>query len=220
MLKNGKYYCDYCGKEITNRALKDLKKRKHHFCNRQHFHLSKTNKISYESDYVVLEVCYIDKKEKCLVDIDDYENKIKPLGTKIFMYENGYCYFCVQKKGLNKKIKLHRYLMGVVEKEDIIIDHINRNPLDNRKCNLRKGNTVLNTYNKDYSSNSTSKVKGVSWNKAMQKWRGQVQVNGVRKYTNPFKSFESCVEVTEALRKEMYEEYRKTLKGKMKKDWE
>lgn len=219
MFRDGKYYCEYCGKEIINRALKDLKKRKHHFCNRQHFHLSKMNKISYESDYVVLEVRYIDKKEKCLVDIDDYENKIKSLGTKIFMYENGYCYFCVQKNGQNKKIKLHRYLMDVVDKEDIVIDHINRNPLDNRKSNLRKCNTVLNTYNKDYNSNSTSNVKGVSFNKAMQKWRGQVQVNGIRIYTNPYKSFEECCKVTEDLRKQMYEEYRKTLDDKLKENW-
>lgn len=219
MLKDGKAYCDYCGKEIVGRCQLHLERVKKHFCTCEHRVLFTMNKIEYKKDYVVVYIDYKRKQYKCLVDINDYEYKIKPLGTKIFMYENGYCYFCVQKNGLNKKVKLHRYLMGVVEKEDIIIDHINRNPLDNRRCNLRKGNTVLNTYNKDYSSNSTSKVKGVSWNKAMQKWRGQVQVNGVRKYTNPFKSFESCVEVTEALRKEMYEEYRKTLKGKMKKDW-
>lgn len=219
MLKDGKYYCEYCGKEIIHRALKKLQKAKHHFCNREHFHLSKMNKIEYRDNYVAIFVEYKDKQYECLVDIDDYENKIKLLGTKIFMYENGYCYFCVQKNKQNKKIKLHRYFMDVVDKEDVVIDHINRNPLDNRKCNLRKGNTILNTYNRDYSSNSISKVKGVSFNKAMQKWRGQVQVNGKRIYTEPYKSFETCVEVTEELRKQMYEEYRKTLKGKMKNDW-
>lgn len=220
MFRDGKYYCEYCGREITNRALKDLKKRKHHFCNRNHWVMSTMNRVEYKTDYVIIEVRYNNKIGKCLVDIDDYENRIKPLGTKIFMYENGYCYFrfsgSIQDR---KKIKLHRYLMDVIDKEDIVIDHINRNPLDNRKSNLRKCNTVLNTYNKDYNSNSTSKVKGVSWNKAMQKWRGQVQVNGVRIYTHPYKSFEECCKVTEGLRKQMYEEYRKTLDDKLKENW-
>ena len=109
--------------------------------------------------------------------------------------------------------------MNVVDDDAVIIDHINRNPLDNRKSNLRIGNTVLNTYNKDYNSNSISKVKGVSWNKAMQKWIGQVQVNGVRIYTHSYKSFEECCKVTEDLRKQMYEEYRNTLDDKLKENW-
>lgn len=214
MFRDGKYYCEYCGKEITNRALKDLKKRKHHFCNRQHFHLSKMNKISYESDYVVLEVRYVDKKEKCLVDIDDYENKIKPLGTKIFMYENGYCYFCVQKNGQNKKIKLHRYLMGVVEKEDIIIDHINRNPLDNRKRNLRCVDQIINFQNTICQRDSKSGVKGVDWHKGKQRWRGLVQVNHKRHLVGWFKDFEECCKATQEKRKELLKKYYKEITNK------
>lgn len=220
MLKDNKYYCDYCGKEIVGRCKKHLQRVKKHFCTREHRVLFTMNKVEYRDDYVVIFVEHKGEQHECLVDVNDYEKKIKPLGTKIFMYGNNYCYFSLcTKENPRKKIKLHRYLMNVVDKEDVVIDHINRNRLDNRKCNLRKSNTVLNTYNRDYSSNSTSKVKGVSFNKAMQKWRGQVQVNGKRIYTEPYKSFETCVEVTEELRKQMYKEYRKTLKDSIKKKW-
>lgn len=37
---------------------------------------------------------------------------------------------------INDKVKLlHRYLLNYDRKD--VIDHINNNPLDNRKCNLR-----------------------------------------------------------------------------------
>lgn len=214
MIKNGKAYCDYCGIEIIGRCQAHLHRVKKHFCTRKHRVLSTLNKIKYKDNYVVLEVFCGEKKGECLIDVDDYENRIKPLGIKIFMYKTGYCYFCLR----NKKIKLHRFLIGINEKY-IVIDHINRNPLDNRKGNLRIANTILNTYNKDFSSNSTSKVKGVSWNKAMQKWRGQVQINGVRKYTQPYKNFEECCLVTKKMREKMYNEYIETLDNRFKQNW-
>ena len=220
MFRDGKTYCDYCGAEIVGRCQAHLHRVKKHYCSVEHRVLSTMNKVQYIDNYVALDVQYGKKIEKCLIDIEDYENKIKPLGVKINMYQKGYCYFRFSGCGQNrKKIKLHRFLMNVVDDDAVIIDHINRNPLDNRKSNLRIGNTVLNTYNKDYNSNSISKVKGVSWNKAMQKWIGQVQVNGVRIYTHSYKSFEECCKVTEDLRKQMYEEYRNTLDDKLKENW-
>jgi len=44
---------------------------------------------------------------------------------------------------------LHRYLMGNVPK-GMVIDHINRKPLDNRKSNLRIVTYEENAYNSDY----------------------------------------------------------------------
>ena len=220
MLKDGKCFCDYCGIEIVGRCQAHLHRVRKHYCSVEHRILSTLNKVEYRDNYVVIYVNHKDKQYECLVDIDDYKNKIKSLGTKIFMYKNGYCYFRFSGCGQNrKKIKLHRFLMNVVDDNTVIIDHINRNPLDNRKSNLRIANYKLNTYNASLFGNNTSKVKGVSFNKAMQKWRGQVQVNGVRVYTHPYKSFEECCKVTEDLRKQMYEEYRNTLDDKLKENW-
>lgn len=220
MFKDGKAYCDYCGEEIIGRCQAHLHRVKKHFCTREHRVLSTLNKVQYMDNYVILDVQYGKRIEKCLIDIDDYENKIKPLGIKINMYQKGYCYFRFSGSGRERrKIKLHRYLMGCHETTYPIIDHINRNPLDNRKCNLRIANGVLNVQNTSLSSNNTSKVKGVSWNKKERKWRGQVQVNGVRIYTHPYKSFEECCKVTEDLRKQMYEEYKNTLDDKLKENW-
>ncbi len=43
---------------------------------------------------------------------------------------------------------LHRYLMGTHQNKSLSIDHINRNRLDNRRCNLRWASSSVQNYNK------------------------------------------------------------------------
>lgn len=52
-----------------------------------------------------------------------------------------------------------------------VIDHINQDPLDNRLCNLRETDRKTNSHNrKKWRKNTTSKYKGVSYNKNSQKY--------------------------------------------------
>ena len=56
-------------------------------------------------------------------------------------------------------------------------DHIDRNPLNNRRNNLRPATISENSYNKSKYKNNTSGVTGVNWNKNSGKWVAQIQVN-------------------------------------------
>lgn len=59
------------------------------------------------------------------------------------------------------KLKLHRFIMNTKQGE--VVDHINRNTLDNRKCNLRNVTPQNNTKNcKIYINNNTG-FKGISF---------------------------------------------------------
>lgn len=60
----------------------------------------------------------------------------------------------------NKKIRLHREI--VKAPKDMIVDHINRNKLDNRKENLRICTTAENSRNRTPYLNRKL-PKGVSW---------------------------------------------------------
>lgn len=59
-------------------------------------------------------------------------------------------------------------------------DHIDRNPLNNRRHNLRPATCSQNTINRGVMKNNTSGITGVSWDKRLQKWSVRLQVNGER----------------------------------------
>ena len=61
-----------------------------------------------------------------------------------------------------------------------VIDHINGNRLDNRICNLRETNQMINILNVDN--------KGCYYHKVAKKWAAQIQVFGKHKYLGLFNS--------------------------------
>lgn len=72
-----------------------------------------------------------------------------------------------------KQMLLHRLICSAPENKTV--DHINRNRLDNRKCNLRLCTTAQNSYNKAVSANTKSGFKGVCY--LHGKWQAQIMYN-------------------------------------------
>lgn len=66
------------------------------------------------------------------------------------------------------------------------VDHINRDSLDNRKCNLRQASLRENIINRGKHSNNTSGYKGVSYDKESSKFKASIGVNGKRKNLGRF----------------------------------
>tara|TARA_R110000744_G_scaffold169216_1_gene287071 strand:- start:203 stop:688 length:486 start_codon:yes stop_codon:yes gene_type:complete len=56
-----------------------------------------------------------------------------------------------------------------------LLDHINRNKLDNRIENLREASFKLNVINSKTGKNNTSGRKGVSWNARRQNYRAYIK---------------------------------------------
>lgn len=86
--------------------------------------------------------------------------------------------FANKEKANGKRCALlmHRLIMG--ESSNLFVDHINRNGLDNRRCNLRFATPQQNCANSTTRRDNKSGVKGVGWRKDRQKWRAQITVNG------------------------------------------
>lgn len=70
-----------------------------------------------------------------------------------------------------KMISLHRLIMGCTYGDGRVIDHINRNTLDNRRCNLRDADMQLNSYNRRLNRNNKTGYKGVHYYKKGGKYR-------------------------------------------------
>lgn len=62
-------------------------------------------------------------------------------------------------------------------KNGLEVDHINRNGLDNRKCNLRMCTNAQNSANSAIRKHNTSGYKGVSWSKWNKKWGCSIGFN-------------------------------------------
>lgn len=74
-----------------------------------------------------------------------------------------------------------------------IPDHINRNPLDNRKGNLRIVDKSLNAVNAGLRANNKSGVTGVNWDKHANSWRAYISYQGKRIELGHRKDFEKAV---------------------------
>jgi hypothetical protein len=62
----------------------------------------------------------------------------------------------------------------------LVIDHINHNPLDNRRKNLRWATRRQNAMNSRKPKGCSSDYRGVHYNKLKCKWLARITVNGKR----------------------------------------
>lgn len=124
----------------------------------------------------------------------------KPAGT---VNSNGYCVITIN----SKKYFAHRliWLWHGLELPPMI-DHINRNTLDNRIENLRPSDYVTNAYNSKRKADNTSGHKNVSWCNTYDKWVVQIYENK-KKHSARFDSLESAVNYANAIRKKLHGEF-------------
>jgi hypothetical protein len=80
-------------------------------------------------------------------------------------------------------IQLHRLLMK--DPIGMVVDHIDRNTLNNRRCNLRVVSKSVNNQNKGMYSNSASGIKYVK--KKGNLWEVMVKKNGRVVYNKCYK---------------------------------
>lgn len=72
------------------------------------------------------------------------------------------------------------------------IDHIDRNPMNNKIENLRIASRSENMHNSVRPKNNTSGIKGVSWDKQFGKWAAYVGRHGKLKRLGRFASKEDA----------------------------
>lgn len=137
-----------------------------------------------------------------LISDEDYEKVSKyHWGVDIGIQKSGREYYRVRR--CYDGVKLHRFIMNVTDPK-IEVDHINHNPLDNRRENLRLCSRRENLLNKEKCKKATSIFKGVVWSPRDQCWYARiVLINGKRKYLGVFTSEEDAAH--------MYDAYAKTL---------
>lgn len=88
-----------------------------------------------------------------------------------------------RRNGKRIQTSFHRLIMGAQKGQ--VVDHINGNSLDNRRCNLRFVTTRQNNLNSKNKSNSKSKFKGVGW--SGNRWQVSIRHGGKQLYLGRYK---------------------------------
>lgn len=109
-----------------------------------------------------------------IIDKEDYDSVSK---FNWHTSNEGYVLRTVYiEEGKWDKVRLHRFLIN--PPTGMVVDHINRDILDNRKSNLRVATRMENSWNSGLKSTNKSGYKGVSYREASRKWRAQLYVDG------------------------------------------
>jgi hypothetical protein len=163
------------------------------------------NRIEILKDSAMMFFNYKGKEFITIIDLEDAE-MLKELnvtwnghtGNTSEVYVRG---TFPKKDGKRKSVMLHRFLMNAPE--GLIVDHVNRNPLDNRKSNLRIVTSSQSSQNKGSYSTNKSGIRGVYFCTTHKKWRAQVRFKGKTR-GGYHDSIESAKEEVIQLRKQLF----------------
>ena len=86
-------------------------------------------------------------------------------------------------------------------------DHIDRNPLNNRKYNLRVANESENAQNRTKQRNNVSGFVGVYWKKKLNKWAVQININKKQTHLGYFINKKDAIITRLRAEKEYYGEF-------------
>ena len=137
-----------------------------------------------------MKIIELTRNKVAIVDDKDYE----------YLCQYNWCAYISNPKSENKRfyavrgrkkadqsgpfmVRMHRVILGVDCDTDIDVDHINGDTLDNTRKNLRVCSRSENFYNKGKkkeNGKSSSKFKGVWWNKHAKKWQAAIWYNKER----------------------------------------
>lgn len=123
------------------------------------------NRYEFTEEYVI---GYTYNGIPFYIDIEDYD-LVKPY--QWYVKNNGYVFS--SKTKTHEAMYLHRLIMGEPQE---MVDHENRNKLDNRKYNLRLCNSSNGNYNRNRLKTNTTGYTGVSYNGKY--YRSYIHIDG------------------------------------------
>ena len=117
-----------------------------------------------------------------IIDVDDYW-LVNQYRWRVRLDKSGNPAYVRTGPARGPQILLHQLVTGLKG-----VDHKDRSGFNNRRKNLRPATTSQNKQNSDSYRNSSSKYKGVHWNKQARKWHVQITHEGKNHYLGLFDS--------------------------------
>lgn len=138
--------------------------------------------------YQVSNIGNIRSIDRVVQDKNGWEKKIKGRTLHPTINKRGYFSANISMNGKRVGIEIHRlvamgFLGHVPNGSIIVVDHIDKNPLNNRVENLR---LVTQRDNINRTVRGKSKYPGVQWVSQIRKWRVMVRNGNTRTYVGSF----------------------------------
>lgn len=160
------------------------------------------NKYIEHNDYV--EVLLPRRKGGVIVTLIDYDSLEEMLNTDVKWYaaydpkvKN---YYVIGELN-GKQIKMHRFITKCPK--GLVVDHINRNTLDNRKENLMNVSIAENARNTKLYRNNKSGVKGVRYRENQNRFIATLKINRTQIHIGSYKTLEEAEKAINKARLEL-----------------
>jgi len=159
------------------------------------------------------QICLRDKKQiidYTKVDDEDFERLNKRRWYRdLDGYAHSVDYIIGKKKWIHISMATEIMKQYNMYDNNKIVDHINRNKLDNRKCNLRMVTKSQSQQNKDKYRNNTSGYKGVYFDKnnSVRPWSSCITSNSKYIYLGRFFTKEEAAKAYNVAAKKYHGEF-------------
>ena len=193
------YECEICGRKVN----KKIRMGGHTLCYKHMHQLHKYGKFldniprtnSDLNDYVVSDgVAYFNlynqKNEKIatfIIDVCDIQ-KVKYHKWRL---SHGHVVTGLPSKGQQRD--LSHVVLDIQKDDSVVVDHINGDPLDNTRDNLRICSQGENVLNKRFMSNNTTGFIGVSYKKDRDRYDPEIRFGYTRCHLGMTKTIEEAV---------------------------
>lgn len=105
-----------------------------------------------------------------------------------------------------RQVLMHRMLLGL-QKSKPLVDHVNRNKLDNQRKNLRIASASLNTLNRNVQKNNTTGTTGVTFRsrvisgKTYAYYIASIRIGGKTQWLGHYKKKEDAIHARKLIEK-------------------
>jgi len=152
----------------------------------------------------------LSKGQVALVDDEDFDRVSQHSWYALFVktYANGGQYVARSGTRIDGKLRqflLHRFILNAPDGTNV--DHIDRNPLNCKRNNLRLATRNQNCWNTAKRSNNTTGFKGVSVFRKLNKYRAVISCNKQSISLGLFHTSEEAAKAYDKKAKELFGEF-------------